>query len=298
MIIWDYLFGSMCLLQKSTFKQLEREYWNRRGEIEGNATQLQRRYENTNIFEDPWGILNYLKLVAKEPAGSRVLEVGAGLGSQAIPLALSCGYYATITDISTSCMVANQQAILNTPTTTDINFSVADADSLPFPDASFDIVMTHATLHHLPVPGRTVQEMVRCLRPGGLLVLGHEPNRLIFGPLRWVADKIHITEKHTQRFVSGCYSVADEETPGFRKKELYRWVKENNLEIEWLTPIWFVNAFFYNLPVLTNIIFKQKLSVSEKIVRFGQVIDERFFASLPLVQNMGLFWSLGARKKS
>lgn len=46
---------------------------------------------------------------------------------------------------------------------------VADAAALPFDDASFDLVLSQAVLEHVETPEVVVAEMVRVLRPGGLL---------------------------------------------------------------------------------------------------------------------------------
>jgi ubiquinone/menaquinone biosynthesis C-methylase UbiE len=46
-------------------------------------------------------------------------------------------------------------------------FVLGDARRLPFPDATFDLVVSHHTLHHLPEPEAMLAEMVRVARPGG-----------------------------------------------------------------------------------------------------------------------------------
>lgn len=53
----------------------------------------------------------------------------------------------------------------------------ADADSLPFPDQSFDLVLGHAVLHHLPDLSVAFSEFLRVLRPGGRIVFAGEPSR-------------------------------------------------------------------------------------------------------------------------
>ena len=44
-----------------------------------------------------------------------------------------------------------------------------DAKSLPYSDGRFDVVMTNSILHHIPDPRACLAEMVRVVRPGGLL---------------------------------------------------------------------------------------------------------------------------------
>jgi ubiquinone/menaquinone biosynthesis C-methylase UbiE len=53
---------------------------------------------------------------------------------------------------------------------------VADAESLPFGDASFDLVYSHGVLHHTPDIGRAINEVHRVLKPGGtaLVMLYHK----------------------------------------------------------------------------------------------------------------------------
>jgi SAM-dependent methyltransferase len=54
----------------------------------------------------------------------------------------------------------------------------ADAESLPFADRSFDLVLGHAVLHHLPDLERAFAEFHRVLRPGGRIVFAGEPSRV------------------------------------------------------------------------------------------------------------------------
>jgi len=54
---------------------------------------------------------------------------------------------------------------------------VADAEELPFAEGSFDLVVGHAVLHHLPDVERALREVLRVLRPGGRFVFAGEPTR-------------------------------------------------------------------------------------------------------------------------
>ncbi|MGI8679451.1 MAG: class I SAM-dependent methyltransferase [Jatrophihabitans sp.] len=52
---------------------------------------------------------------------------------------------------------------------------VADAEALPYPDDSFDIVIGHAVLHHIPDLDLAFREIMRVLKPGGRFVFAGEP---------------------------------------------------------------------------------------------------------------------------
>ena len=59
----------------------------------------------------------------------------------------------------------------------DVETAACDAAELPFEDASFDLVLGHAVLHHLPALERSFAEFARVLRPGGTLFFAGEPSR-------------------------------------------------------------------------------------------------------------------------
>lgn len=54
---------------------------------------------------------------------------------------------------------------------TNVRFTTAEADDLPFADASFDLVFSHALFEHLTNPREALAELRRVLRPGGVIAL-------------------------------------------------------------------------------------------------------------------------------
>jgi SAM-dependent methyltransferase len=53
----------------------------------------------------------------------------------------------------------------------NVEFSLGDATALEFEDASFDGAVNRFSLHHIPVPGRVLEEMARVVRPGGWVIV-------------------------------------------------------------------------------------------------------------------------------
>jgi SAM-dependent methyltransferase len=106
----------------------------------------------------------------------RMLEIGAGTGYFTLNL-LRHGMVeeATAIDISPGMLDALQA------TATRLDLSVetvaADAERLPFPDESFDLVIGHAVLHHIPDLPAALAECTRVLTPGATLAFMGEPSR-------------------------------------------------------------------------------------------------------------------------
>lgn len=118
-------------------------------------------------------------LAAEVDAGfASALEVGAGTGYFSLNLMRS-GAIAelTCTDIS-SGMVDALNANAKRLGLDNVRAIRAEGESLPFPDNSFDIVLGHAVLHHLPDLDQAFAEFRRVLRPGGRIVFAGEPSRI------------------------------------------------------------------------------------------------------------------------
>ncbi|HEV7172056.1 methyltransferase domain-containing protein [Pedococcus sp.] len=55
---------------------------------------------------------------------------------------------------------------------------VADAERIPYDDNTFDVVVGHAVIHHIPDVEAAFREMLRVLKPGGRFVVAGEPTRI------------------------------------------------------------------------------------------------------------------------
>jgi MPBQ/MSBQ methyltransferase len=109
-----------------------------------------------------WGGLDTL------PQGTTVLDVGCGIGGSSRILARDYGF--SVTGITLSPQQVRRAQEL-TPEGVDAKFMVNDALNMSFPDNSFDVVWSIEAGPHMPDKARYASEMMRVLKPGGILVV-------------------------------------------------------------------------------------------------------------------------------
>ncbi|MBQ8834264.1 MAG: class I SAM-dependent methyltransferase [Oscillospiraceae bacterium] len=98
--------------------------------------------------------------------GDHILELGCGTGSMwknNLHL-LSCGARLTLTDFSEGMLEAARTTLAGAES---ITFRQADIQAIPFPDASFDVVIANMMLYHVPNLHKGLAEVRRVLKPGG-----------------------------------------------------------------------------------------------------------------------------------
>jgi SAM-dependent methyltransferase len=139
-------------------------------------------------YDSKWGIdfgvigrdqviVKVRKALAHAPGRyARSLEIGAGTGYFTLNM-LRAGMIAqaTCSDISPGMLAtlrANARRL-----GLEVQTERVDAERLPFPDASFDLVLGHAVLHHIPDLPRAFAEFARVLAPGGTVLFAGEPSR-------------------------------------------------------------------------------------------------------------------------
>jgi ubiquinone/menaquinone biosynthesis C-methylase UbiE len=95
----------------------------------------------------------------------RLLEVGCGIGVDSIQLAKR-GFQVTAVDLTENALMVARQFAKRRGVS--IDFRLGNAEGLDFPDESFDVVYSFGVLHHTPDIERSVAEVHRVLRPGGI----------------------------------------------------------------------------------------------------------------------------------
>jgi SAM-dependent methyltransferase len=115
------------------------------------------------------GALEFLERIAIPP-GTEMLDVGCGAGQIAIPAARA-GVRVTGADIAANSIAeARSRASAEG---LDARFDEADAEMLPYGNASFDVVVSLIGAMFAPRPDRVAAEFVRVCRPGGRIIMGN-----------------------------------------------------------------------------------------------------------------------------
>ena len=104
----------------------------------------------------------------EEAAGKRILEIGVGAGSDFTEW---CRYaqHATGIDLTEAAItLTTERLALEGVPDNRFTLRIADAEALPFADASFNIVYAWGVLHHTPGTRQAYREILRVLKPGGV----------------------------------------------------------------------------------------------------------------------------------
>lgn len=114
-------------------------------------------------------LLNFAKL----PADLRILDIGTGSGLLPLLLAEDGAKQVVGIDISPEMLERAEYMRLSYPgeASTRAIFRLAPAHALPFREEMFDAVTCRLVLNHARRPERMIKEIVRVLRPGGILIL-------------------------------------------------------------------------------------------------------------------------------
>ncbi len=102
--------------------------------------------------------------------GTQLLDVACGAGQLAIPAARK-GIQVTALDLAANLVQRARARAVEAGLTMQVD--EGDAENLPYPDASFDVVMSLIGSMFAPRPELVASEMIRVCRPGGRIVMGN-----------------------------------------------------------------------------------------------------------------------------
>jgi SAM-dependent methyltransferase len=113
------------------------------------------------------GVANPFSLGALEP-GERVLDVGSGAGTDSLVAAQMVSPGGTVTGIDmTPEMLSKSRQAAEEMGQENVEFQEAEAERLPFPDESFDVVISNGVIDLAPDKDAVFSELFRVLKPGG-----------------------------------------------------------------------------------------------------------------------------------
>ncbi|MGE3801149.1 MAG: class I SAM-dependent methyltransferase [Candidatus Kapaibacterium sp.] len=193
------------------FHDLTSEQYQR--DVEGEMLQTEgKRWRS--VWEE------FISKLPEYQQGIHLVDIGTGTGF--VPLSivryLSKNDHLTCSDVSRDILNLAQKNLAAISTQASIDFVKLSTEApfrLPFAETQFNVVTMNSVLHHLKETSAFLDEINRILKPGGLLVIGHEPNRKFYENLllriAYQTTRMVFTPKEGVRAVlrkTGMYGLA------------------------------------------------------------------------------------------
>jgi ubiquinone/menaquinone biosynthesis C-methylase UbiE len=139
--------------------------------------------------------------IGQQPAGARILDMPCGGGVALRGLRPGQGVSYVAADIAQEMLERTMEAASKREVADQVEVRVADVATLPFADRDFDLVVSFTGLHCFPAPRRALTEMVRVLRPGGVITGSAVLNDtgLRFEPMRRIGRAAHLLGRSCTR---------------------------------------------------------------------------------------------------
>jgi SAM-dependent methyltransferase len=179
-----------------------RAFWDRQSD-----EYQERHREFIGRSEPRWGMWQVPESELQalgDVAGKDILELGCGASQWAILLAAKGA--ARVVGLDNSDRQLEHARIAIEAAGVDVELVHSAAESLPFPDASFDVVFCDHGAMSFADPLVVVPEVARVLRPGGVFAFSHTT------PLAWIcADE---DDNTVERLVTDYFGLHRYEAPG------------------------------------------------------------------------------------
>lgn len=162
--------------------------------------------------------------------GLHALDIACGTGNVAIPMARA-GATVTGADIAPNLLEQARQRAASESLV--VSFDEGDAEQLPYNDASFDVVASMFGAMFAPRPELVISEIVRVLKPGGLLAMAN------WNPASFTGEMFRTTAKHVPP-PSGLPAPllwGDEKTVGERLAANFTMVRTELIPIQFDLPL-------------------------------------------------------------
>ncbi len=145
-------------------------------EVHGRLADVYEKTEPHFRPENQSKVKERLARISKRTSAERLLDIGCGTG---FILRQAVGVFKRIDGIDiTQEMIARIPDLGPT-----VHVQLAEAEALPFPDATFDVVSAYSVFDHLVDYRVTLREVARVLKPGGIFYADLIPNRCFWQAL-------------------------------------------------------------------------------------------------------------------
>jgi ubiquinone/menaquinone biosynthesis C-methylase UbiE len=162
---------------------------------------------------NPYGWFNWVfDILVKLPDDARILELGCGPGYLWKECAgrIPSGWTITLSDLSPGMVDAAWRNLVVTGR--NFKFEQIDAQSIPYPDETFDVVIANHMLHHVPDRKKALSEIRRVLKADGRLfatTLGKDHMREMWDRLESVAPVTRETITSAFTFENGTSQLQE-----------------------------------------------------------------------------------------
>ena len=138
------------------------------------------RYDLMEWYHDTFSFRGKLRELRQRTAnlariqpGDAVLDVGCGTGTLALAVQRRLGSAGRVAGVDPGAEQIARARAKAARRNAPIEFQVGVIEQLPFPDSTFDVVLSTLMMHHLPAPLKRqgLAEIARVLKPGGRLVI-------------------------------------------------------------------------------------------------------------------------------
>jgi ubiquinone/menaquinone biosynthesis C-methylase UbiE len=156
------------------------------------------------------------KILKKGIRSGRALDIGTGSGRLAIELAKAkdCPFEIVALDISGDMLEKARENARRYGVADKIEFVPGTAAALPFPDKSFDLVISYASLHHWLEPAKVFDEAARVTKDGGHIII-RDNRRVYQNPVWragiWLVSRL-MNQRHREnwpRVIRASYTVPE-----------------------------------------------------------------------------------------
>lgn len=158
----------------------------------------------------------------KFPDKCKILELGCGLGSlwsinqDRIPK----GWDIILSDFSRAMLLATKKNLNSIKHS--FEYKIINAEAIPYPDDSFDAVIANGLLYLVPNLKKTIKEIARVIKPGGILVASTSGEKYMIELVRLLEKTKLPVHRNYNKYPFSCDNGTALLEPYFSKVKLFR----------------------------------------------------------------------------